>query len=113
MSTKHGIILLNAAIFLMTAACSKPDYKACFTTSKDTFLVGETIWFFNCSDFDNGTSENACVWTFEPGQTDLIVTSGHDSISWMYTTAGIKTTKLTTGTKENGDAVSKQIVVNP
>jgi hypothetical protein len=95
------------------ASCRKPHYRACFTTSKDTFLVGENIWFYNCSDYDGGSTQNTARWVFEPDQTELIVTSDHDSISWVYNSAGVKNPKLSTGTKENADAITKQIIIKP
>ncbi|MCC7028981.1 MAG: hypothetical protein IT257_01660 [Chitinophagaceae bacterium] len=104
-----SVIILVMALFFNS--CDRPRYKACLHTAKDTFAVGETIWFTNCSDFDGGPTENAAVWMFEPNQTDLIVTSGNDSISWVYTQAGLKNPALKIGTKEQGDQVSKTIII--
>ncbi len=104
-----SVILLGMAFFF--SSCNRPRYKACLSTAKDTFAVGETIWFANCSDFDGGPTQNAAVWMFEPNQTDLIVTSGNDSISWVYTEAGLKNPALKIGTKERGDQVSKAIMI--
>ena len=98
-------------ILAFTGSCNKPHYKACFTTSKDSFAVGEKVWFYNCSDFDGASQQNACQWQFENNQTQLIVSSGLDSISWTYSTPGIKNPSLSTGTKENADNASKTIVV--
>ena len=106
-------VLLICCIICVFAACRKPNYKACFTTSKDTFLVGENIWFYNCSEFDGASTVNANSWYFETDQDTLYVTSGNDSISWVYTTAGIQNVKLKTGGKENADQVIKLIVIIP
>jgi hypothetical protein len=109
MIKKLQIILL--ALAACHCSCRKPQYKACFNTTKDTFAVGETIWFTNCSDYDGGPTENAAVWMFESNQTDLIVTNANDSISWVYTQAGLKNPSLKIGTKEQGDQVSKAIMI--
>ena len=85
------------------------NYKACFTTNKDTFQVNEKIWFKNCSLFDGGST--ICLWNFGEAPNNIANSNNLDSISFTYTSTGFKNIILVVGDKENNDEIQKSILI--
>ena len=98
-------------MFLFTTwfSCDKPNYKACFTTQKDTFSVNDTVWFKNCSDFDKG--ETMCNWNFGENPSSIGSSMSNDSIYYIYNLIGYKLVQLRIGEKENMSMVEKTILI--
>ncbi len=101
-------LLFSLASFWVS--CTKPyKYKACFTTTKDTFAVGETVVFKNCSDFDGGYTNG--LWDLGEGPPSRSYSQYLEDVQYTYTYSGVKTTSLLIGEKENGDKFIKVIIV--
>jgi|688.fasta_scaffold2094886_1 hypothetical protein len=101
-------IVVGFILFLVS--CTKPyKYKACFTTTKDTFAVGETVVFKNCSDFDGGYT--GCFWELGEGPPSRRNSQYLEDVQYEYTYSGVKTISLLIGEKENGDEFTKVIII--
>lgn len=101
-------LLFSLASFWLS--CTKPyKYKACFTTTKDTFAVGETVVFKNCSDFDGGYTIG--LWDLGEGPPSRRNSQYLEDVQYAYTYSGVKTISLLIGEKENADEFIKVIIV--
>lgn len=96
-------------LFITLVSCNKPNYKACFTTQKDTFSLNDTVWFNNCSDFDKG--EKLCNWNFGENPSSIGNSINNDSIYYIYNLIGYKLVQLRIGEKENMSLVEKTILI--
>lgn len=100
---------IGLLICLTWVSCDKPRYNACFTTSKDTFSIQDTVWFHNCSDFDKG--ETMCNWNFGENPSSIGSSMNNDSIYYIYDLIGYKLVQLRIGEKENMSMVEKTILI--
>lgn len=104
------LLLLLFSSSIVLTSCRKPhQYKACFSTTKDTFSVGEKVTFANCSQFDGGITN--CLWDFGEGPPSRKSSIGHDDITFNFTYPGNKTISLLIGEKENQSDTLKVIFI--
>ena len=97
---KYINLILIIVLSTLLIACNKPyNYKACFTTTKDTFSIGEKVIFTNCSNFDGGFTN--CLWDFGEGPPSKANSIGNAAASYTFTYSGNKTVVLLIGEKEN------------
>jgi len=87
---KYINLILIIVLSTLLIACNKPyNYKACFTTTKDTFSIGEKVIFTNC------------LWDFGEGPPSKANSIGNAAASYTFTYSGNKTVVLLIGEKEN------------
>ncbi len=101
-------VIMGTLSILSFCGCNKPKYKACFSTEKEQYAIGETVKFENCSDFNGGL--DGCLWVFGDGNQKN--TFGNESVEHTYQEKGIYTVKLWIGLKEGpADEIKKTIKV--
>jgi len=68
------LVVLFASIF--ASSCYDPYYydyvEACFYSKEDTYLVGEEVQFYNCSD-----QADSYFWNFGDGETSSLINPKH------------------------------------
>ena len=91
--------------------CRKPnDFKACFTTEKDTYSINDEIVFENCSAFNKGDENSGVSWSMGDGTAKF--SFGNESITHKYDSAGDYVVKIRIGYKEGpADEIEKLIKV--
>ncbi|OFX28564.1 MAG: hypothetical protein A2X08_07200 [Bacteroidetes bacterium GWA2_32_17] len=98
------IILL--IIFVQCAiSCNRPHPTACFTISKPTANIGDTIIFTNCTDYDGGSTST--VWHL--GDTQIV--NNGENVQHIYNIAGQYSVSIETGGRSDGDTQTKRITI--
>ena len=99
------IILSVLAVFGLTSCQKTVSKKACFTFSKTSAKVGDTIFVFNCSE-----GYQRCMWNLPNGVVD---TSRHTV--FVPTASGINSVGLVVGDYLLSDTVGvvKTLDVQP
>jgi hypothetical protein len=104
------IILVAFSIFCLYG-CKKPNnFKACFITEKEIYVVNEEIVFENCSSFNKGDEDSGVIWSMGDDKAEF--SFGNESITYKYESAGDYVVKLSIGYKEGpGDEIERVIKV--
>lgn len=89
--------------------CNKHyKYEACFTVDKSNVKVGETITFYNCSNYDSGFTK--ALWCF--GDENHSFSKEHEKVQHSYNSPGNYKVILYIGEKENTSRQEKIITVS-
>jgi hypothetical protein len=104
-------IIMGAFSIFCLCGCKKPNnFKACFTTEKEQYIVNEEIVFKNCSSFNKGDENSGVSWSMGDGTAKF--SFGNESISHKYESAGDYVIKLRVGYKEGpADEIEKIIKI--
>lgn len=97
-------IMITFSALLFMSSCQK-EPTACFTASKTTCYVGETINYTNCS-----VDASSYKWTLTDGSTNI-----SKNLNVTYNSTGTKIIKLEVFSKNGNktDEASMMITVNP
>lgn len=103
MKTLQKILLIIFVLYNLS--CNRPHPKACFTVSKTTANIGDTIYFTNCSYYDGGSTFTE--WYF--GDTNII--NNGENVQHIYKIAGQYVADIKIGSRSHGDSQSKIITI--
>lgn len=100
-----------AVIWLVHSSCtsSKHNLSACFTKNVDTAFVGDTIYFFNCTDWGNYPYPKNIRWVFGDGvEVDTVA----DTVTHVYQAKGEFVIKIRIGGPETkGGSFTDRILI--
>ncbi|MBX3164612.1 MAG: PKD domain-containing protein [Bacteroidetes bacterium] len=105
MTKKYLFIILPAVI------CSHCIFggkiKACFTVDKSTVNVGDTVTFYNCSEYKR--ADTRAQWIFGDGDGKYL--TGNEQAVHVYKKSGEYEVTLLMGSPEHGSETIKIITV--
>lgn len=101
-------ILIIIPFFIFCASCYKHNMRACFTMDKDSTVVGDSITFYDCSNYDGRAP--AAVWEFGDNLSGR--TQNNETLKHAYSQPGIYKIKMWIGGAEIGNKTSDTVVIH-
>lgn len=101
------LFAIAALVVCSLSSCYRHNMKACFTADRQSALVGDSITFTDCANYDGRTQ--AAGWDFGDGVRST--TANADPVRHAYAKAGAYAVSMSIGGAEIGNTTTDSITI--